>query len=389
MAVIFFGALMVIDFLTNDAFTVLNFWYLFIFILSSVVYVALAYQRVNLASRLLMLGMFLILIDPTATYWSPGTVLLGIMFTFLFQLLLNNMYERVTAMFINLGIYTYLALSATQPVPLESGDYFASPLTAILTVYMGHFIIIAVVRMIRQQQKLRDQQTLLLEQQRVDILRQFLGHSSHDLRTLLTRISNSIYLAKLKLPPAEQKALSRLEDASQDLEKLVLSMLEMAQLRDETQLELDSVPVDSLIKSVIENERSRADKKSQTIQFNSRTTFAYVCADTHYMHRALGNILQNAILYSPENSQIRISTRTKQSSVVIEISDEGIGIDEEHLPFIFDSFYRADKARNQSTGLNGLGLSIAKKIIELHHGSIAVESEVNVGSEFTIILPMK
>ena len=385
----FFGIIMLIDLPNILSSFSGNLWYGIIFSIVGLIYLALTFRRVHLAVRFMLGGMILIIIDPTAAFWSAGTVLLGIIFTFAIQLLLDNRVERVLAVFINLGIYSYLAISSDGITPLSSADYFSTPATALLTVYMAHFIIIAVARLIRQQQQLLDQQALILEQERVDVLRQFLGHSSHDLRTSLSRLSSGLYIAKKKLPPSEQDTLAGVELASQDMERLVLSMLEMAQLRHDAQLDLTTVPLDSVIQAVLATYHDNADEKSQTLQFNSRTTFATVLADMDYLQRALGNILDNAIRYSPSESVITVTTTTQKASVIITIQDKGIGIAEAHLPHIFDSFYRVDKARNQSTGLNGLGLSISKKIIELHHGTIAVKSEVDVGSVFTVTLPMR
>ncbi|GEM_PF-2901701 len=388
IALIFFVILHISDILEFGMSALFFYWYMFIYSIVALIFTALSFQKIEAAVRLIIPAMLLTLFDPTAAYWSPGTVLLGIMFTFLFQLLIHNQYERTGAIIINLGIYTYLALSVAYTSPLATGDYFSSPITAILTVFMAHLILIAVIHFVREQQKLRNQQTLILEQQRVEVLQQFLGHSSHDLRTLLTRLSNGLYIAKKKLDVTEQTALNRLEDASQDLEKVVLSMLEIAKLHDDSHLAHTKLAVDQIIQTVIGIHEHHAQEKSIRIAFNSQTTFSHIHADAQYIQRALGNILENAIIYSPENSTIEVTTYTKRKHVIINITDEGIGIEADHLPYIFDSFFRADEARNQSTGLNGLGLSITKKIIELHHGTVSVTSEVGVGSIFTVKLPM-
>lgn len=388
IATSFFSIFLFFDILINDIHLSALGWYGLTYSIALTILIALHYRNVDLASYCLIPGVLLILLDPTAAYWSPGTVVLGLIFTFAFQTLITNERIRIGAVFINIGIYTYLVMSASRPSPLMSNDYFSSPLTALLAVYMSHGIIIGISHLIRREQQLRDQQELLIEQQRVEILRQFLGHSSHDLRTLLSRISSSLYLAKRKLPETEHKVLDGLTEASEDLEKLVLSMLDMAQLRDNTDLVLTAIPVDPLIKVVVAQHQDRADAKMQTIQVTSQTTLTNILADRDYIMRALSNILLNAIMYTPEGSNIKISTYVEKQSVVIKVSDTGIGISEEQLPLIFDSFYRGDSARNQSTGLNGLGLSISKKIIGLHKGTISVTSELGKGSVFTIRLPI-
>ena len=100
--------------------------------------------------------------------------------------------------------------------------------------------------------------------------------------------------------------------------------------------------------------------------------------------------LDNAIKYSPTGKTVAVSSRRTDSSVEIEFKDQGMGIGEEDIPNLFNRFFRADKSRHKSeTGGYGLGLSIAKQIVDRHSGSIKVESEVGRGSTFSIRLPIK
>ena len=100
-------------------------------------------------------------------------------------------------------------------------------------------------------------------------------------------------------------------------------------------------------------------------------------------------LLDNAIKYSPKNKPVTISVKKTDSYILISVYDRGIGVEKKDIPYIFDRFYRADSARS-TTGIGGygLGLSIAKKIAEIHHGSIQVESKVGAGSTFTVQLPL-
>jgi signal transduction histidine kinase len=99
--------------------------------------------------------------------------------------------------------------------------------------------------------------------------------------------------------------------------------------------------------------------------------------------------LDNAVKYSPEKSQIKISAKKGKNQSVIKVTDQGQGISKKDLPYIFERFYRADSARTrQNESGYGLGLAIAKKIVEEHDGKISVKSEENKGSEFKIILPI-
>ena len=106
------------------------------------------------------------------------------------------------------------------------------------------------------------------------------------------------------------------------------------------------------------------------------------------MHQVLNNLLNNAINYSDEGKIELIAYHT-DSEFVITISDQGIGIDEKHHPYLFDRFYRIDEARNRQVGGSGLGLSIVKEIIEAHGGEIRVQNNDGGGTQFVISLPLK
>jgi signal transduction histidine kinase len=120
----------------------------------------------------------------------------------------------------------------------------------------------------------------------------------------------------------------------------------------------------------------------------------FVQGDEDQLRRLTLNLLHNAIKYTPEGGHVRISLRacngensTPATDAVIEVSDTGIGIDADHLPRIFDRFFRVDKSRSRAQGGSGLGLAICRWIVEAHAGRINVESRSGVGSTFTVRLP--
>ena len=385
---ILFGAFGIISLLTYGLSSTLIVWYGLVFGIVITVLIALHYRQLDIASRIMILAMGLIVFDDTGFFWSPGTIILGLMFTFIFQIIMSNRRDMTIAVLINLGLYTYLALFPAQPSPLYSGDYFSNPLSALITVYTVHIMIISVTNFIRREQQMRGKIELLVEQQRVDILQQFLGHTSHDLRTLLTRIQSNAYLIKRKMPVADASYVERLEGSVNDLEKLVLSMLERAHLDDVNRFEMKTFKIDGLLANIVQEHRNKAEAKSLTLNLSTATEGISVHVDQEYFMRAIGNILENAINHTAENNTITITSKHQGNKIVIAINDTGIGILPEQLPFIFDSFYRGDKARNQSTGLSGLGLAISKKTIELHGGTLSVESESGVGTTFTATLPI-
>ncbi|MGF7429280.1 ATP-binding protein [Thermoanaerobacterium thermosaccharolyticum] len=112
-----------------------------------------------------------------------------------------------------------------------------------------------------------------------------------------------------------------------------------------------------------------------------------VNADRNLIKELLRIILDNALKYTDVDGNIKISVEEVDKNVAIMIKDDGIGIPQEDIPYIFDRFYRVDKARSKETGGMGLGLSIAKLIVELHGGKIDVNSQLNKGSEFKITIP--
>ncbi|OMP74371.1 two-component sensor histidine kinase, partial [[Flexibacter] sp. ATCC 35208] len=114
-----------------------------------------------------------------------------------------------------------------------------------------------------------------------------------------------------------------------------------------------------------------------------------VCIDERRMEQVMLNLLHNAYQHSPENTAITIRVLMETDSFTISVQDEGEGIPEEDIPHIFDRFYRVDKSRTRVTGGKGIGLAVAKEIVELHNGSILVTSQLGAGTNFIIELPFE
>jgi len=110
--------------------------------------------------------------------------------------------------------------------------------------------------------------------------------------------------------------------------------------------------------------------------------------DKDKIKQAIINIVHNGIKYSDIDGKVKISLYSDKNSAIIKVSDEGYGIPKDSIPYIFDRFYRVDKARSRKTGGTGLGLSISKQIINMHHGTIEVKSRVGKGTTFYIKIPL-
>lgn len=195
---------------------------------------------------------------------------------------------------------------------------------------------------------------------------------SHELRSPLTRIK-----VALEFVEESQSKESVKEDIS-DVERMITEILETERLNsDHGKLNLTQTNVSELIKEVGRD----LQNKPPGVKLASVPGNVFLNIDSDRIKTVLRNVLENSIKYSkPESLPVEISINDKEKSVVIAINDNGFGISGEELPFIFEPFYRVDKSRSKETGGYGLGMSLCKKIMEAHGGSIEIESELNAGT---------
>jgi len=223
-------------------------------------------------------------------------------------------------------------------------------------------------------------------------LRQFISDASHDLRTPLATINTSLYLLRKTVPdsPSVARHLDSLQAQAVHLNTVLESLLLMARLDDpDTFFDLIQLDINQIARDVTETSQPRAHEKHQLLQFRSGGNLPPVQGDTDEIKRAIRLLLDNALQYTPEGGKIMVQTRQIHQVGIIEVQDNGPGISPEDLPHIFQRFYRGDKSRRQNQDIGaGLGLSLAKKIVEAHGGTIDVETHLGSGSTFQIILPL-
>ncbi|KHF27621.1 Sensor histidine kinase YycG [Anoxybacillus sp. BCO1] len=225
--------------------------------------------------------------------------------------------------------------------------------------------------------------------------RQFVADASHELRTPLSVIFSSVEALKMDMSLTSdafsRKTIERLGDETKRMTKLINDLLTLART-DDAKLQIEKKPFDlrACAQHTLHSLQELANKKNIALQFHASEQIEFV-GDEDKCTQLLYILLDNAIKYTPEGGTVSLSLKqhvTKQRKVVeISVSDTGIGIAPEHLPHIFDRFYRADKARTRQIGGHGLGLSIAKWIVEAHNGHIQVESDVGKGTTFTLTFP--
>lgn len=219
--------------------------------------------------------------------------------------------------------------------------------------------------------------------------RQFTADASHELRTPIAAMQSEIEVAlmnpKLTLKEAKIQLTSNLEELAK-LTSVTDGLLRLARFEQQDMPERE-VSVRVIIGRAIERVVPLAEKKAIRI-VQPTGVDGVVRGDETSLVEAVVTILDNAIKYSPTKTTIDIDCHLERQHVVIQITDHGIGIAPEHLPHIFDRFYRVDAARSkQASDGFGLGLAIAKNIIMHHGGSITVTSRRGEGSSFTLVLP--
>ena len=219
-----------------------------------------------------------------------------------------------------------------------------------------------------------------------NIRKRLTGDISHELKTPLTNIQSHLEAMIDGIwEPTEKRLLSVKEEAER-LSSLVSDMQKLNKY-DESSIKLkkDNVNISDIICFVIFQFSNLAKSKNIKIEYEKKNINLY--CDKDKITQALVNILSNAIRYSNEGSTIFIEEKLKDNKVIISIEDQGIGISEEDLKYVFERFYRADKSRTRATGGTGIGLTIVKSIVSSHGGEVKLESKLGEGSKFTIILP--
>ncbi len=272
------------------------------------------------------------------------------------------------------GETAWLAIKA-QPVFLPNGEVqFA----------------VSIIRDITQRKQLETRTIeLLAERERVKVLQRFVSDMSHDFRTPLAILSNSLYLMQKNTDPEKQQAhATKAANQIQRMEKLLSELLQSARLdENKVSFHFSRNDINSFLEPVIQEYTPIAADKALDVTFMPSTDRCVAWIDIAEFDHAFRNLIENAIAYTPNGGSIVISTQTQDEQVLITIEDTGIGISSTDLPHIFERFYRADQARSTHTGGNGLGLSIVKRIVEEHKGSIEVKSEPDTGTKFSISLP--
>jgi two-component system, OmpR family, phosphate regulon sensor histidine kinase PhoR len=224
------------------------------------------------------------------------------------------------------------------------------------------------------------------------IRRDFVANVSHELRTPLSILRGYIETL-LDSPVMSRDELLRIlrvmERHSKRLDSLAEDLLTLAQLESANpNLQLGDVDLPSFFEEMVHDWEKKLANKQLNVIVDLSPDLPPIRADRARLQEALYNLLDNAVKYSREHSEIRMSARHREGEIEVSVSDHGIGIDREDLPRIFERFYRADKARTAAkVHGTGLGLAIVKHIAQLHGGRVEAESELQKGTTIRLVLP--
>ncbi|MFD2368964.1 sensor histidine kinase [Brevibacillus sp. GCM10020057] len=217
---------------------------------------------------------------------------------------------------------------------------------------------------------------------------EFVSNVSHEIQSPLTSITGFTKALKQKKLTEESRLryLTIIEEESERLSRLGRNLLRLSYLQQKQQpLQVEAYRLDEQLRRIVIALEPLWSEKRIALDVDLQPLTIH--ADQDQLDQVWINLLSNAIKFTPEDGLIRITAAAEADQVFVSVADNGIGIAEEELADIFKPFHKADKARNRAVKGNGLGLSIARQIIDLHHGEITVSSTPNKGTTFTVTLP--
>ncbi|RMF94450.1 MAG: HAMP domain-containing protein [Nitrospinota bacterium] len=217
----------------------------------------------------------------------------------------------------------------------------------------------------------------------------FIADASHELRSPLANLRMALELT-LRRPRQESEYRETLHSALEEVDRLVRLVNGLLTLSradsDRLEVSRDPVPLQPLLQQVLVDYQLRAKDKGIALSWSLPQVA--VRGNRERLYQLFANLLDNALRYTPEGGEVTVCGEEEGERVLIRVVDTGIGIAPEHLPHIFERFYRVDKERSRAEGGSGLGLAICQEIVRAHGGSLHVESSPGKGSTFTVALPL-
>ncbi len=233
----------------------------------------------------------------------------------------------------------------------------------------------------------------MTELRRLESLRQeFVANVSHELKTPLSSIkayTETLIRGAMDDPEISQTFLHRIEEQADRLHELIMDLISLASIESGNQVfDILSIDVKPFVEACLVDHQKIAESKNIELLIDEKMSGIKVKADEEGLHQILGNLINNAIKYTPDQGRITICWEYEDSEMVLlQVQDTGIGIEEKYQSRLFERFFRVDKARSRELGGTGLGLSIVKHLVQSFNGTIGVSSKVGEGSTFSVRLP--
>jgi signal transduction histidine kinase len=219
--------------------------------------------------------------------------------------------------------------------------------------------------------------------------RNLVSDVAHELRTPLTNIRGYLEALQDQVIEPDATVIASLYEEGMLLSRLVTDLQDLT-LAEAGQLHLQCTPIalEDVITRAVNGLSLQAKSKNLSLSVDVPTTLPLIEADPQRVGQILRNLLSNAIKHTAPEGEIRVSARETQAGIEVCVQDTGTGIAAEHLPYLFNRFYRADPSRARATGGTGLGLAIVEQLVQAHGGRVNVESRMEQGSRFTFTLPI-
>ncbi|MEH7333796.1 ATP-binding protein [Neobacillus drentensis] len=231
------------------------------------------------------------------------------------------------------------------------------------------------------------------EKQLEKMRRDFIANVSHELRTPISMLQgySEAIVDDIAESQEEKKEMAKvIYDESLRMGRLVNELLDLARMEaGHIQLTIDEINISSFINRIIHKFQGLAKDNEIQLHADIDIGISVVFFDPDRIEQVLTNLIDNAIRHTPKGGSVRLNVTSEEKGILIEVKDSGSGIPEEDLPFVFERFYKADKARTRGRAGTGLGLAIAKNIIDAHRGHISVQSKIGQGTTFSFHLPRK
>jgi signal transduction histidine kinase len=258
----------------------------------------------------------------------------------------------------------------------------------ITTSYLVVYMTVSVSTKLKQHEVAYTKATIELEK-KDKIKNEYVLRLTHDIKDHLAAIQNSLDVVLISKSEKDKKEfVERAHKRTQRLTSFVNELLKLTRMRLINRLDMSEFSIDDSFNKVIQELNPMALNKRIKINVNISSFFSKMYGNKLSIEEALGNIISNAIKYSPDESEINVNAIKIKNTISVEISDNGIGIPTHEQKLIFNEFYRASNVANIEKDSSGFGLSLARQIIEKHNGTISVESKLNKGTKFKISLPI-